>query len=242
MPDTLLKIMLGLLIVAELVLVPIFIKVGWPKSSKKSAIIKCSASLVFILTAVVSCSLGKGFSLVAILMLVGFVLSLIGDYWLDLELTVKNKFFGIVSFFFAHICYISAFIQVGKTKLGQTVIFTKTELIAIAVAFAVAGVGSFIVKMDMGKLFVPVALYSLVICTMVVKAMFMCSLILKTGAFGTGTLVTLALGGALFIISDVILAFMYFKEGMFKKGMRIANLVTYYGGQMLLALSLLNLA
>lgn len=240
--DVLLKILLGLLIVAELVIVPIFIKVGWPKSTRKSAILKCSGSFVFILTAVVSSLLGNGFTKISILMIAGFVMSLIGDYWLDLELTEKNKFFGIISFFFAHIFYIFAFSQVEQTKLGQTSLFSKAEIVTVAGVFIVAAVGSFVVKMDMGKLFVPVALYSLIICAMTVKAIFMCFEIYETGTFGTITLVTLGTGGFLFIVSDIILAFMYFKKGMFTKGMRIANLVTYFSGQMLLALSLINLA
>lgn len=239
--ETFLWIVIGLLCALEVFVVAYFLKISWPKSSKKSTIAKCSGSLIFIITAIVASFLGAGMTAVASVMLVGFCMSLVGDFWLDQELTEKHIFLGIVFFFTAHLCYIAAFLKFGKEKLGITSMFTKTEIIAIAAVFVVAAVGSFVTKMQLGKLIVPVGLYSIVIATMVVKAITTCVAIYNTKAVATYALVTLALGALLFIISDLILSFMYFGSKN-TKGMRIANIVTYFSGQMLLAISLSAIA
>lgn len=233
-------LLVGLCII-ELFVVWKFVEVGWPKRSNRSTALKCTGSFVFITTAVVATLLGGGFSTVACIMLLGFFMSLIGDFWLDLEMNDKNIFVGILCFFMAHLSYIVAFAMVCERDLGATSLFSKGELIAIAVVFIVAASGSFIFKMDMRKLFVPVAIYSLTICTMVVKAIYMCTQMLKEKQMALPMLMLLSLGTLLFIVSDVVLAFMYFHNNFTKK-MRVVNLATYFSGQMLMAISLIEIA
>lgn len=234
-------VVVALLVVAEIIVVISFIKVGWPKRSNKSTVLKCTGSLIFITTAVVSTLFGGGFSMVAWIMLAGFCFSLVGDFWLDLEIKDKNILMGIIFFFLAHLSYIYAFVTVCERELGASSAFNKGEIIAVAVIFVIAAAGSFIVKMDMRKLFIPVAVYSLTICMMVVKSIVMCSKLLTEGKMNIPVLALLSLGTLLFIISDIVLAFMYFRD-MFTKKMRVVNLTTYFIGQMLMAISLIELA
>lgn len=234
-------ILLAILIVAEVLVVRQFIKVGWPKRSNQSTVLKCTGSLIFIITAVVSTLFGGGFTPVAWIMLAGFCLSLVGDFWLDLEINDKHIFGGILFFFLAHVSYTYAFIQVCERDLGASSAFSKGEIIAVLVIFAIAGAGSFIVKMDMRKLFLPVAVYSLTICTMVIKSVVMCFKMLTEGKMDLPFLLVLSAGTLLFIISDIVLAFMYFRNAFTKK-MRIINLTTYFTGQMFMAISLAELA
>lgn len=229
-------LVIALLIIAEMIAVGFFIIKGWPQRSNLSTLLKCTGSLIFILTAVVSVFFAGGFTTVAWIMLAGFCLSLIGDFWLDLKITDKHIFMGILFFFLAHVSYILAFIKVCQRELGLEAPFSKWEMIAIAVIFVVAAAGSFIVKMDMRKLFIPVAIYSFTICTMVVKSFVMCYNLFQEGVGSAGYLVTLAVGALLFITSDIVLAFMYFR-GCYTKKMRVVNLVTYFAGQMLMAIS-----
>lgn len=226
---------------AEGLTVSRFIRVGWPDRSNKSTVLKCTGSLIFILTAIASVLFGGGFSAVAVTMLAGFCLSLVGDYWLDLERTDRNIFFGILFFFLAHVSYIFAFIQIAQRDLGLSSPFSKTEIICVAVVYVVAVAGSFLVKMNMRKLLLPVAIYSLTIATMVVKAIFLCTKMYQNQSVSLSILVILSLGTLLFIISDIVLAFMYFRDA-YTKPMRVINLTTYFAGQMLMAISLIELA
>lgn len=234
-------IIIAVLAAVEIAVVTRFIKVGWPKRSNQSTALKCTGSFIFIITAVVAALFGGGFSTVALIMIAGFCLSLIGDFWLDLEITDKHILMGIIFFFLAHASYIYAFITVCERDLGAVSAFNKKEIIAVAIVFIIAAAGSFIVKMDMRKLFVPVAIYSLTICMMVVKSIVMCYDMLVEEKMSLPVLVILSLGTLLFIISDIVLAFMYFRDAFTKK-MRIINLTTYFTGQMFMAISLIELA
>lgn len=240
MPDIAITIILFLLLIAELVTVPLFIKVGWPKRSTKSTVLKCLSSLFFILTAVFTCQLSGGFSPVAVLMIAGFILSLIGDFCLDQILTDRNILFGIIFFFSAHLFYLFAFIQSSK-RMDAPKAFTLWEILSIAAIIVVAAVGSKLIKMDMRKLFLPVALYACVISTMFVKALTTGILALGNPAYGLKAALPLWIGAGLFITSDIILSFMYFGNKN-TKNMRTWNLITYFSGQMLLAYSLISFA
>ena len=80
----------------------------------------------------------------------------------------------------------------------------------------------------------PIAyMYMATIAFMVIKAVSLLPLLGMTTSN-----VMVALGAVLFVISDMILAFLYF-GGKKQTYLKTINLITYYGGQLLIALSIL---
>lgn len=231
----------ALAIILECIFVPWFLKAGWPKRSGRSTFLKCSCTMLVILTALCALKLNKGFTTFALLMLLGFVLSMLGDFFLDLEFSNKNFLFGLSSFLIAHLLYASAYIAASQKITGK--LFTMPELLAIAALLIIMALGQFlVVKLELGKMLVPVALYTAVISTMLIKAISLGSSLLKAGGTqGIGAFLTLTVGAVLFVVSDLILSFMYFDD-KFTKKMRIYNISTYFAGQTLLAASLLFIA
>lgn len=228
----------ALAIILECAFVPWFLKAGWPKRSLKSTLLKCSCTMLVILTALCAAKLNQGLTAYAMIMLPGFVLSMLGDFFLDLDFSNKNFLLGLSSFLVAHLFYAAAYINAGTAFGGKW--FTTGELIAIAAILIIMAFGQFfVVKLKLGKMLVPVACYTAVICTMLVKAVSLSLHLLRAGGNNSvAAFLVLTAGAVLFVISDLILSFMYFDD-RFTKKMRIFNIGTYFAGQTLLAASIL---
>jgi uncharacterized membrane protein YhhN len=144
-------------------------------------------------------------------LVVGLVLSLLGDVFLLMD----ERWFvaGLGSFLLAHIAYVVALqlapTSVPWTLVGLAVVVVSVALVGRRVVSAVAGG-------DHRAMVGPVTAYLLVISAMVVSA------------FGTGS--ARAVGGAsLFYASDATLAWNRFVEQ--RRHGHIAVMVTYHVGQ-----------
>ncbi|MCC8023342.1 MAG: lysoplasmalogenase [Clostridiales bacterium] len=251
MAETVFQVILAVLLVCYVVTAYTFLKVGYPKRSTKSTVLKCTCSLIFLVSAIFSSQLGSGFSTVTVLMLCGFAASLFGDFVLDLldtqgipklnlDVNWKKILLGIVFFFCAHVFYISAFVQVGYNA-GLDQAFTTVELIVAAVIFVGYVTLSLLKKMDFGKLMIPAGIYSMTIALMFVKAAYLGYHLLNAPGYGIWAALPLWVGSLMFIASDIILSDMYF-YGKFTRQMRIWNHIAYFGGQILLAYSLITIS
>ena len=154
--------------------------------------------------------------------LAGLVFGLIGDVCLAIP---GSKTFraGLVAFLIGHILYVVAF--VGLTE-------PSGWLTPVHVLIAAASIGVFWwLRPHLGPMFVPVALYVIVITVMLAAAWvaFHNPALNPLGAW------TLFLGALCFYISDVFVARDRFMRSQFTN--RLVGLPLYYAGQFLLAFS-----
>lgn len=151
----------------------------------------------------------------------GLVLSLGGDVALMFE---SNKAFliGLVLFLLAHVVY-----SIGFTVYNG---FQPQDLVSAA-ALLVVAVGVFLyLRPGLGKMQGPVALYIVVICFMVNRAIstFFGDVFTTTQAW------LLSAGATLFWLSDLVLAVNRFRRPF---ELNRLGLYLYYSGQLLIALS-----
>lgn len=172
--------------------------------------------------------LGTGF-----LIFMGLVAGLIGDLLLGLRPlrpsdendTIITS--GIFSFAIGHIFYYFALIKIWQ--------FSVYPLIIGVVGAAIIYFGAKILNMKMRKLLIPSLAYAFLLFAIFGQALF--------GAINLDFSVTsilLFVGATLFLVSDLILSQIYFKEGT-KRVMVVYNYATYYGAQILIAFSILFL-
>ncbi len=157
---------------------------------------------------------GRGERPIATPVTLGLVLSAAGD--LLLEISDATFLYGIAAFLLAHLAYIAAF--VGEAPRLRPV---------RAVPFAIWGAGLLWWLKDgleAAAMLIPVAIYTLVICTMMWRA----AVWLGEGAHGA----RLAFAGALlFAASDSAIAIDRFGDGEPIPGVRYLIIVLYWLGQ-----------
>ncbi len=155
------------------------------------------------------------------LIAVGLACSLAGDIFLMLP---QDRFIaGLVSFLFAHLVYVAAFVLAADRPWSGTSVLPLIPLLAYG--FAVVA----ILRPHLGTLMVPVLAYMIVILLMAWRA------IEYARQYSTPGPLAAALGALLFVISDSILAF-----NRFARPFRVAQaliLGTYFAAQWLIALS-----
>ncbi len=158
------------------------------------------------------------------LIVVGLVFSLSGDVFLMLPEEPRSFFIpGLVVFLIAHLFYIVAF------SLG--VPWTASDL-PLAIPFLIFGVGcaAYLWK-HLGPMKAPVAAYIVVILVMGWRS----AVRIGEPDIATAGAVLGCVGAVLFIVSDLILAINRFTKPF--AAARATNLTTYWGGQLLIALS-----
>jgi uncharacterized membrane protein YhhN len=150
--------------------------------------------------------------------LAALVFSLLGDVFLMLP---KERFVaGLASFLVAHVLYV-----VGLAQAFSAWSFVAGSMIVVIPAVLLVGVPLLraIRRGSNPSLALPVMAYMAAISSMVVAA------------FGTGVVMAIA-GGLLFFASDSLLGWNRFVSPI-RQG-RLATMVTYHNGQVLLVLSM----
>lgn len=153
--------------------------------------------------------------------LIGLLLGAAGDVLL--ELGESTFIFGLVAFLLGHLAYIIAFLQDSrKLYLGRA---AAAYLFGVVVYIILLRAG------QLGDLAVPVALYVVVICTMLWRGAS------RWGQPGVSAASARAglIGSVLFVISDTILALNIFVAPI-PLG-RFLNISTYWLGQLGIAVS-----
>ena len=191
---------------------------GYRQPQGKFYIFKPLTMLLIIMIPVLG---GEGFSLFKVLILAGLLFCLLGDILLMLP---GDRFLaGLAAFLIAHLFYISGF---GLDQ-GTPVLWP------ILPVFGLAVLAGWILKDGIGKMKIPVLAYMGVISAMVWLA---------GSRWLTGGQLDHLLafcGAVLFMISDLILAVNRFKSEF--KAARALDMLTYYIGQWLIALSVIGL-
>ena len=225
-------------IAAMAVLLPVYLKAIKPGHTVKTLIMKGTLSLLFFGIGMISAfGFGNPSSEFAKLMLGGFALSFVGDLLLHRDKGMVKYVFGGVAFLIAHVGFICAYIFASKKILPGQPFMTKGQIIALVILWA-AVIALFVAFKPNFKKFAPViVLYSAVLMFMVVKAGYLGLLLMNSGAEnGTAALILLAGGAGSFALSDAILGISFFTKPTY--GKKAANVVFYYIGQIMLALSL----
>ncbi|MBR3168801.1 MAG: hypothetical protein IKF18_09050 [Erysipelotrichaceae bacterium] len=223
-----LKVLLTVLVFIGFVLQILFIKVEHEEKYVLADILKGSASLMFVIIGYLAYTrvnnpFNKPF-------FYGLIFGMIGDILLNLRFVFKKngqKIFlvGILAFLIGHILYLLALLPQARAPW--------LYYFAAAGALAAAGLLIYIFKtMDVKPAFKIFGVFYL-------GAVFIMSAIAIGIAIfipNTRSLVY-AIGAVLFTASDVVLIFNTF-SGVTKFSMRITNLLLYYMGQILIAVSL----
>lgn len=188
------------------------------ESIRTKLLFKPLASMGFILAALMSGALQSDYG---VLILTGLALSMLGDVLL-ISLDLRAFRGGLIAFLLGHVAYAVAFARLGPA-LGWS-LGTGVALLIVAVV-VMRWLGP-----HLGKMFVPVLAYVVVITAMVVLA---------AGTLDhSGGGIRLA-GAVAFFLSDLSVARDRFVSKSFIN--RAWGLPMYYGGQLLLAYSCIYL-
>lgn len=227
-----------LLFAAEFFALGHYIKIMYPKIGWNTLLSKALCSLIFVGTAITSQCFSEG-GIRFNTMLAAFICSFFGDVFLHvypkLGSEIVNYALGGISFLAGHVLYIVSFTNAerGFAFAENILVF---QLAAAAVLCAVINILMRFFGLKLGKFSIPVAVYSFALMIMVVKAVTIGFCMQKTG--GIISSAAIGIGAVLFAASDIVLASDFFTGGKDIKKKK-ANLILYYGGQMLLAFSLL---
>lgn len=216
----------GLWIVGVLavLLAALYIRVNQYGAPPVKLLLKTLASLAFVCLGLLGAARAGG--AYAWLTWIGLILGAAGDVllqFMDCRPKEREPFFraGLGAFLIGHVFYIVAFALLGRV--------TGWAVLLAAVLFAALFLLQFPARMDLKGQKVPVYAYAAVISVMTAFA------VLSFGAGARGALV--GLGGILFLVSDAILALIFFSP-IREKALPTWNLITYYAAQILLAISI----
>ena len=196
--------------------------------------VKSLVSVCYIVTAALSLLQRPENAKFGLLIIVGGVMGLLGDVYLDqkwIHLNHKEKYLilGFLNFGIGHIFYISASVTNAGLKL-------KNMIIPVVIALCISVFNIFLAKIldqDYGKFKWIVFAYCFILSLMMATA--------GAAYFKTKALAYLiyTIAGAFFLFSDVVLSEIYFTRGGKKVtvGRFIVNIVTYYIAQYLIAIT-----
>lgn len=210
--------------VLAVLLAALYIRVNQYGAPPVKLLLKTLASLAFVCLGLLGAARAGG--AYAWLTWIGLILGAAGDVllqFMDCRPKDRESFFraGLGAFLIGHVFYIVAFALLGRV--------TGWAVLLAAVLFAALFLLQFPARMDLKGQKVPVYAYAAVISVMTAFA------VLSFGAGARGALV--GLGGILFLVSDAILALIFFSP-IREKSLPTWNLITYYAAQILLALSI----
>lgn len=206
----------------------------------KAAMLKAFASTLFIATGVAAAAsvIGADKFSFALFVVMGLVMGLMGDIWLDLkwvypETNDTYTFAGFGSFMIGHFFYLAGlFIHYAD--------FTKPLYIVIPAVVALLLGGGVVIlekpmKMVYGKFKAITGVYGFVLGFMT----FLSGSLALMHNFKEMTLNFMFVGGVLFLLSDLILSGTYFGEGKRRPVDIVTNHVAYYAAQFVIASAVL---
>ena len=177
-------------------------------------VLKPLTMVLICLTAILG---GNTLSVYKMLIIGGLICSLAGDIFLMLP---TDRFLaGLAAFLLAHLCYITAF----SSEINALSWWLPIPFIIIGLGFV------YLIFPRLGTQKIPVIIYVVIILVMGWLASELWYQVPKIG-----TLMIFA-GAILFIVSDLLLAINRF-QGSFKS-YKALNLTTYFGAQLLIAIS-----
>lgn len=236
--------LIGLVMGIGAVVTVLFLILRVKKGGLPAMFTKAAASACFIGTAFVAYAYNiekHGYTKerfeYGVLMLLGFIFSLLGDIWLDLKYVHKESsrpytYAGFISFMIGHTFFIPAILLgyddykwwFAPLILGSCLVFT-------IVAALMEKINK---NLDYGE-YRPITL----VYAMFVAGTMFCA-INKLILFGYSTkYLLLTIGAIAFVLSDLVLSSIYFEKGKNTKGYVLVNHILYYLAQFMFASTLL---
>lgn len=216
------------------ILFTVFMLVCHKKRSVKGVFIKNIVSYFFLFTNLAATKASPENWNYAMVLLLGGVLGLMGDIYLDQKWVYPNDkdkylLYGFISFGVGHLFYIRAMAVTAE-------LVAKDFVLPLIFGIVVAGGNLIISKplnQDFGKFKAVVTAYGFILSFMAATATIS---FMKTKSIG---FLMFAIAGFLFLVSDVILSAMYFTVGKDKNTVPrfVLNHATYYAAQYLIALT-----
>ena len=222
----------------------VFLKLRVAARRVPATIAKAITSLFFILcaAATVLAQADKNPTVVryGTLIIMGLVFGLLGDIWLDLKYAFPEydrhfTFSGFISFAIGHVFFLTAMFVYFKPSTKLVII---AAVIAVLFGFAVA-FGGKLLKLEYGIYKAISGIYGAEL--VFVTAIALMSVITAAGGIRAPQ-ITMLVGAILFLISDLILSNTYFGTGWDRPVHIIANHVSYYLAQFVIAASVLVMA
>lgn len=209
----------------------VFLIVRVKKGGMPGLFTKAIASFCFIATAIAAANKNSTFIGFASLIVLGLVMGMLGDIWLDLKwihLEKKDSYLyaGFISFLIGHLFYISSVYLYSPWSV-------KSIIIAAVGALVIATVATLMekpMKMNYGKFKLILFLYSLVLSFTVTS-----SIVTAVITGGEKVWVVMSIGAVLFILSDLVLSGMYFGENKNTPVNVVINHSLYYIAQFFMA-------
>ena len=223
--------------VAEVVFSTFFCSAGWPESTKKGFYYKMAASSVFLLFGIL-CGRFAGEETYRNLIIAGLALGWVGDVFMTFDPFLVNKskvakaaagITGGLAFLAGHICYIVAFVRLLSPVSRKTVCIFAA---AVAALMCVVIIIKQALKVALGKIAPAVAVYAVMLLSMLSLAWILAFTGGKIPAFGAAV----AAGALLFVVSDFTLALKLFAGKRFDTlNVRRIYIYTYFFAQLLIA-------
>jgi len=231
------------LLVAEALLLWVYLFSPLCTTAKRSLAAKCMCSAGFILIAVCAAVLNKGGNRpFALLMIIGLCFSFFGDLFLGIG--TKGFYFvlGLLSFSVTHLFYIAAVTVAGRRFFERQRFWSPLEFLPVAAAMLIlAAAIKWKLSFENKTVMVLVAAYSFILFTMLSKTLFFSARLLMKDTVNSIPAAALLGGGtALFVLSDFILLLSLF-GGKDTRLMKNFNLITYFAAQVMLACSIIVL-
>ncbi len=230
--------MLFLLLFAAVMLV-LYIREKLASYSVKAVLLKSVVSVQFIAVAVLGWYLSSR-GILGIFVIIGLIFGLLGDIWLDLKYVFRDyndqfTYAGFASFGFGHILYIAGLLAQYMSGMNLSyLVFPIILSVGLSLFNAVLEKP---MKLHYGKMKGIVIGYGVLLFSTVLLSG---SLALAQG-WQDPSLNRFFAGGVLFALSDLVLSGTYFGVGKERPVDIISNYILYYGGQFLIAYSLLYL-
>lgn len=224
--------MIYVMIFISVVVLSSFLTLYYRLKPNQVLLYKMATSTCFMIVATLAVVLNQPIVNEWILIVIGLGFGWFGDYFLGKkEIKSKQKkmyfFLGITMFFIGHIFYIFALIP----TLGFNAYYYVISSVGLFIALIL---GSIINRFIFGHTRIANYLY------MIVCAVFISFAVLNTIYHPSTFLILIAIGSVLFVASDFVLCFLYFKKITHRKHQifKRINLSLYYSAQLLIALSL----
>ena len=199
-------------------------------SSKYGFKIKMLCAFMYLVTGIISAFSIYRITHYSILLLGALVSGVFGDFFLSYK---NDKYFpvGIAFFALGHIVYSITFLLVGEMRAIDYIVpvLILTTIMFIPIVFIIK------VKIDLGKLEIPILIYGLILLFFFVCGITKGIIAIRSGNLSFG--LCMLIGASLFIASDIMLGL---KTGGIKlpEILRHAVTYTYFPAQTLFALSI----